>query len=159
MRRLVPYVTLAALLGGCANAEPGGLTAAPSSAPATWTAPDKYAFTLTSECGERALIGRFRVTVQAGKVTATEGLDEPAKRALMLRLANLVPTLQQLEDEAQTARREGAEVVQVERAPEDAHPVRIVIDRSSAAVDDEACYSIQDYTIGLAATPSASPSR
>ena len=159
MRRFVPYVTLAALLGGCANAEPGGLTAVPPSAPATWTPPDKYAFTLTSECGERALIGRFRVTVQAGKVTRAEGLDDSARRAQMLRLANLVPTVQQLEDQAETARREGAEVVQVERAPEDARPVRIVIDWSSAAIDDEACYTIQDYTIGLAATPSASPSR
>lgn len=159
MRRLVPYVTLAALLGGCANAGPGGLTAVPPSAPATWTAPDKYAFTLISECGERALIGRFRVTVEAGKVTRTEGLDDSSRRALMPRMADLVPTLQHLEDQAEAARRKGAEVVQVERAPEDAHPVRIAIDWSSAAIDDEACYTIQDYTIGLAATPSAPPSR
>ena len=157
MRRLVPYVTLAALLGGCANAEPGGPAAAP--APVTWTAPDKYGFTLTSECGERALIGRFRVTVQAGRVTAAEGLDDAARRALMLRLADLVPTLQQLEEQAETSRAAGADVVQIDRAPEDAHPVRISIDHSTNAIDDEACYTIQDYTIGLAATPSASPSR
>ena len=157
MRRLLPYVTVAALLGGFANAEPGEPAAAPP--PATWTAPGKYAFTLTSECGERALIGRFRVTVQAGKVTGTEGLDDSARRALMLRLANLVPTLQQLEQEAETARRQGAEVVRVERDPADAHPSRIEIDWSANAIDDEACYTIQDYTIGLTATPSAPPSR
>lgn len=153
MRRLVPYLTVATLLGGC-----GGTPAEPAEAPATWTPPDKYAFTLTSECGERALLGRFRVTVQAGKVTHAEGLDDGARRALMLRMADLVPTLQQLEEQAETSRAAGADVVQIERAPEDAHPVRISIDESGA-VDDEACYTIQDYTIGLAATPSASPSR
>jgi Family of unknown function (DUF6174) len=155
VRRLLPYATLALLLGGCADAEP----VAPATAPATWTPPAKYAFTLGSECGERALIGRFRVTVADGRVTGTEGLDQAAKRALMLRIADLVPTLRQLEEEAATAQRAGAEVVRVERDPVDAHPVRITIDPSTNAIDDEACYTIQDYTIGLAATPSAPPSR
>ncbi|MEV4703823.1 DUF6174 domain-containing protein [Actinoplanes sp. NPDC049316] len=155
MRRLLPYATLAVLLGGCANAEP----ATPAAAPATWTPPAKYAFTLSSECGERALIGRFRVTVEDGKVAHAEGLDQAAKRALMLRIANLVPTLQQLEEEAAKAKSAGADVVRVDRDPADAHPVRITIDPAADATDDEACYTIQDYTIGLAATPSTSPSR
>ncbi|UQU64429.1 DUF6174 domain-containing protein [Couchioplanes caeruleus] len=155
VRRLLPYVTPALLLGGCANAVP----VAPAAAPVTWTPPAKYAFTLSSECGERALIGRFRVTVADGRVTGTEGLDQASRRALMLRIADLVPTLQKLEEEAATARRTGADVVRVDRDPADAHPVRISIDPSADAVDDEACYTIQDYTIGLAATPSAPPSR
>ncbi|ROP30540.1 DUF6174 domain-containing protein [Couchioplanes caeruleus] len=155
MRRLFPCAALAVLLGGCAGNVPSGMEEPPT----TWTVPGKYAFTLVSDCGERALIGKFRVTVESDKVTRAEGLDDAARRAMMLRLANLVPTLRQLEDEAETARREGAEVVQVERDISDAHPVRIVIDKSASAADDESCYTIEDYTIGLAAEPSATPSR
>ncbi|BCJ52609.1 hypothetical protein Asp14428_40840 [Actinoplanes sp. NBRC 14428] len=155
MRRLVPCALLSLLLGGCGEPGPSVM----NEAPATWTVPDKYAFTLTSECGERALIGRFRVTVVGDKVIHAEGLDDSARRALLLRLADLVPTLRQLEKQAETARGEGADVVQVDREPSDAHPTRIVIDPSSAATDDEECYTIQDYTIGLAAEPSATASR
>ncbi|MEV6600182.1 DUF6174 domain-containing protein [Actinoplanes sp. NPDC051346] len=146
---------LAVLLGGCANSEPGVM----SEPPTTWTVPGKYAFTLVSQCGKRALIGKFRVTVENDKVTRAKGLDDAARRALMLRLANLVPTLRQLEAEAEAARREGAEVVRVERDLIDAHPVQIMIDKSTAATDDESCYTIEDYTIGLAAEPSATASR
>src|SRR5207253_1605245 len=124
VRRLIPCAVLAALLGGCA--EPGpNIT---SASPPTWQVPDKYAFTLTSECGEQPLVGRFRVTVVGDKVTRAEGLDDPARRALMLRLANLVPTLHQLEAQADTAKRDGADVVEVQREPADAHPTRIMID-------------------------------
>ncbi|MFC3386409.1 DUF6174 domain-containing protein [Couchioplanes caeruleus subsp. azureus] len=155
MRRLVPCAALAVLLGGCA----GNVQSVMEEPPTTWTVPGKYAFTLVSDCGERALTGKFRVTVESDKVTRTEGLDDAARRALMLRLAHLVPTLRQLEAEAETARREGAEVVQVERDLADAHPTRIMIDESATATDDESCYTIEDYTIGLAAEPSATPSR
>ncbi|MEV4637661.1 DUF6174 domain-containing protein [Actinoplanes sp. NPDC049548] len=155
MRRLIPCAVLAALLGGCAEPQPSVV----NEAPPTWKVPDKYAFNLTSECGEQPLIGKFRVTVVGDKVTRAEGLDDPARRALMLRLANLVPTLRQLEAQAETARQKGADVVEVEREPSDAHPTRIMIDPSSEAQDDEQCYTIQDYTIGLAAEPSATPSR
>jgi len=92
-------------------------------------------------------------------VVHTEGLDDAARRALMLRMADLVPTLSQLEAQAETARREGADVVEVERDLGDAHPTKITIDPEQNAVDDEACYTIEDYTIGLAAGPSSSPSR
>jgi hypothetical protein len=116
--------------------------------PTIWTEPAKYGFVLESECGERALIGRFQVTVEKGLVVHAEGLDDSARRALMLRLADLVPTLGQLEAEAATARSEGADLVEIERAPGDAHPTKITIDESRNAADDEACYTIEDYTIG-----------
>jgi hypothetical protein len=77
----------------------------------------------------------------------------------MLRLADLVPTLSRLEAEAETARRNGADVVEVERDLGDAHPTKITIDPDRNAVDDEECYTIEDYTIGLAGSPSPSPSR
>jgi hypothetical protein len=155
VKTVPPALLLLALTGACA----GQPAAGPQERPATWTAPAKYGFVLDSQCGERALIGRFQVTVQDDEVVRATGLDDSARRALMLRMADLVPTLRQLEAEAETARRAGADVVQVERDSGDAHPVRITIDESRDAVDDEACYTIEDYTIGLAGGPSPSPSR
>ncbi|MET8153376.1 DUF6174 domain-containing protein [Actinoplanes sp. NPDC049668] len=154
-RTVLPGILLLALSGACAAEEPSVM----NEGPATWTVPAKYGFTLASDCGERALIGRFQVTVVDDKVVHAVGLDDSARRALMLRLADLVPTLKQLEEEAETARREGAAVVEVERDPFDAHPTKIVIDESANAIDDESCYTIEDYTIGLTQAPSPSPSR
>ncbi|AGZ38892.1 hypothetical protein AFR_03015 [Actinoplanes friuliensis DSM 7358] len=155
LRTVLPGLLLITLTGACANDEPNVM----NEPPVTWTVPDKYAFTLASECGERALIGRFQVSVVGDKVVAAKGLDDSARNALMLRMADLVPTLQQLEAEAETARREGAEVVEVERDLGDAHPAKITIDYSRNAIDDEACYTIEDYTIGLTEAPSPLPSR
>jgi hypothetical protein len=155
VKTVLPAILLLTVTGACAGPA-ANVTAEP---PLTWTAPAKYGFTLDSRCGERALIGRFQVTVQDDRVVRTEGLDDAARRALMLRIADLVPTLSGLEAEAETARRQGADVVRVERDPGDAHPTKITIDPELNAVDDEACYTIEDYTIGLAARPSPSPSR
>ncbi|GID96382.1 DUF6174 domain-containing protein [Amorphoplanes digitatis] len=154
-RTVLPGILLLALSGGCAGTEPSVMEEAPT----TWTVPAKYGFTLASDCGERALIGRFQVTVVDDKVVKSVGLDDAARRALMLRIADLVPTLKQLEEEAETARREGAAVVEVERDLSDAHPTKIVIDHSLSAVDDESCYTIEDYTIGLTQAPSPTPAR
>jgi hypothetical protein len=165
IRGLLSNVVLVVALTGCAQtaATGGGAASAPEpaavpaaapaspSAPAAkrgWTEPPAYKFTLTSTCGERALIGRFRVTVTSGAVTRTEGLDDAARKALMLRLSKLVPTLGQLLDEADTARRQGADevVVHVDRA--DGHPTSIRIDPNRDAIDDESCYDISDYSAG-----------
>jgi len=154
LKLAVPGIILLLLASACAKAQPLGMEPAP-----TWTEPAKYGFVLTSACGERALIGRFQVTVVNGLVVHAKGLDDSARRALMLRLADLVPTLAKLEAEAETARSEGAEVVEVERDSADAHPTKITIDPSRNAEDDESCYTIDDYTIGLAEEPSPSPSR
>jgi hypothetical protein len=143
------------LAGACAGEQPSVMKEAPT----TWTVPAKYGYTLDSQCGERALIGRFKVTVVDDKVVHTEGLDDSARRALMLRVADLVPTLRQLEAEAEDARSKGADVVEIERDLSDAHPTKITIDESSQAEDDESCYTIEDYTIGLAGDPGPSPSR
>jgi hypothetical protein len=155
VKTVLPAILLLTLAGGCADPAPNVM----EEPPLTWTVPAKYGFTLDSRCGERALIGRFQVTVQNDKVVRTAGLDDAARRALMLRLADLVPTLSQLEAEAETARRNGADVVEVERDLGDAHPTKITIDPELNAVDDEECYTIEDYTIGLAGDPSPSPSR
>jgi hypothetical protein len=155
LRTVLPGILLLALSGACAGEQPSVM----QEAPATWTVPAKYGFILVSECGERALIGRFQVTVVDDKVAHVTGLDDSSRRALMLRIADLVPTLKQLETEAETARREGADAVVLERDPFDAHPTKIAIDPSSNAADDEECYTIEDYTIGLTQGPSPTPSR
>ena len=140
--------------GGASVPEPAAVpaaqpaSAAPPAAKRGWTEPPAYKFTLTSTCGERALIGRFRVTVASGAVTRTEGLDDAARKALMLRLSKLVPTLGQLLDEAATARRDGADEVVVHVDPRDGHPTSIRIDPSRDAIDDESCYDISDYSAG-----------
>lgn len=161
IRGLLSTIVLVVALTGCAQtaATGGGAASArePAAAPASpsapagkrgWTEPPAYKFTLTSTCGERALIGRFRVTVASGAVIRTEGLDDAARKALMLRLSKLVPTLGQLLAEADTARRQGADevVVHVDRA--DGHPTSIRIDPDRDAIDDESCYDISDYSAG-----------
>jgi hypothetical protein len=161
IRGLLSNVVLVVALTGCAQtaATGGGAASAPEpaaapaspSAPAAkrgWTEPPAYKFTLTSTCGERALIGRFRVTVTSGAVTRTEGLDDAARKALMLRLSKLVPTLGQLLDEADTARRQGADEVMVHVDRADGHPTSIRIDPNRDAIDDESCYDISDYSAG-----------
>jgi len=154
IKKVLPAMLLLTLTGAC-----GGEPSVMEESPTTWTVPAKYGFTLDSQCGERALIGRFQVTVQDDKVVRAEGLDDAARRALMLRVADLVPTLRQLEAQAEKARSEGADAVEIERDPFDAHPTKISIDESRNAVDDEECYTIEDYTIGLAGEVSPSPSR
>ena len=161
IRGLLSGIVLVAALAGCAQtAATGGASApepaaapvsAPAAAPAAkkgWTEPPAYKFTLTSTCGERALIGRYRVTVRSGMVTATEGLDDAARKALMLHLSRLVPTLGQLLDEANTARRQGADDVVVDVDRTDGHPTSIRIDPRRDAIDDESCYDISDYSAG-----------
>ena len=155
VKTVLPAFLLLSLAAACGEPQAG-----PGQAPpATWTPPAKYAFVLSSQCGERALIGRFRVTVQDDRVVDSAGLDDSSRRALMLRMADLVPTLRKLEQQAETARQAGADEVLIERDPADAHPTKITIDYETNAIDDEACYTIEDYTIGLPAAPAPSPSR
>jgi hypothetical protein len=139
---------------GCAGPDAAGSAGAPPA----WTEPAGYKFSFESSCGEQALIGRFRATVVGGTVTETEGLDEAGRRALMLRIADLVPSLGQMVAQAEQARASGADVV-IERDPADGHPTAIRIDPDPAGVDDETCYTIADYTIGGQHGPSATPSR
>ena len=124
-----------------------------ASAPA-WVEPTAYSFVLESSCGERALIGRFRVAVAGGRVVRAEGLDESAERAVQLREEGVVPTLGQLVAEARTATEDGAHLVRTDVDPVDGHPRSIRIDREKDAVDEESCYTITDYAVGAAPAPS-----
>ena len=145
LKNILSCVAVATLLGGCADrtlaeesAEESQVSAA---APAGWAEPSSYKFTLTSSCGERDLRGSFKSTVKGGLVVRSEGLDAPARKALMLRLSRLVPTLGQLEAQAQTARTEGTGDVVIRTDPADGHPVSITI-------GTDECYQISDYSVG-----------
>jgi len=143
---------------GCAGPDGGTEAGAPATGPPAWVEPADYKFAFQSACGEQALIGRFRVMVADGAVTTTQGLDEAGRRALMLRIADLIPTLGKMLADAEQARADGADVA-IERDPADGHPTAIRIDPEPNGVDDETCFSIFEYTIGGPAEPGVSPSR
>jgi uncharacterized protein DUF6174 len=124
-------------LAACGEAEAGGESGA--EAGSEWQEPADYAYTLTSECGERGLIGTFRVTVTDGRVAAFEAVSGGTD----VRRSE-VPTIGELLDEAERAREDGADSVEVEEAA-DGRPTRIDIDYITNAIDDEACYGISRY--------------
>ena len=159
LRGVLCGAILVVAAAGCANQPAGNAGGATAPSAPAWTEPADYKFSFESSCGEQALIGRFRVDVANGVVDRTQGLDEAGKRAVMLRIANLVPTLGQMVADAEQARADGAHEVVVERDPADGHPVAIRIDQDRNAVDDETCFTISDYTIGGRPGPAPSPSR
>ena len=136
MRRFVFVVALAALAalaGGCSKP-----------AESTWQPPDRYAYTLDSQCGEQLLIGRIRLSVEDGAVVEAQGLDDAGVRLADAGLDNL-PTLATLLGYYNEAVRSGADTAKLQTDPADGHPVRIDIDHSRRSLDDESCYVISDY--------------
>lgn len=159
IRGVLYGVVLLFAAAGCANASTGagtGTGAAASSSPPAWVEPAAYKFSFESSCGERALIGRFRAEVQDGVVVRSEGLDDAGRGALMLRIADIVPTLGEMQ--ADVAAVGGGARVVIERDPADGHPVVISADDPNS-IDEEICYRILEYTIGGSPGPQASPSR
>lgn len=120
------------------NPEP---TTSPSGT--TWKEPDSYVYTLKSTEGERSLIGTFRVTVRDGKVAEAVGLDANSRRVVR-QLSGEVPTIGELLDELEQARRDNADTAEAEYAS-DGHPERISLDWDRNAIDDEALYVISSY--------------
>lgn len=108
-----------------------------------WDEPSSYTYTLESAEGERALIGRFEVTVKDGEVVSSEGLDESGRRVVE-ELPDQVPTIGELLEEVKAARKDDADKVEVDYAS-DGHPTRISLDWDENAIDDEAEYAITDY--------------
>jgi hypothetical protein len=134
-------VAATAALAGCGDS--GADTVAPAS---QWQEPSRYSFVLDSTCGERALIGRFRIMVEQGRVTKVEGLDESAQRALEGGRNDIAPTLRQLLQELDSARRAGAEVADITTDPADGYPTKITIDPAANSTDDESCYAITEFS-------------
>lgn len=139
-RRWVALAAATAALSGCGgNREPV--------AAATWQEPARYTYELESSCGERALLGRFRITVEHGEVTAAEGLDESGRWFVENARNEPAPTLGRLLDQLNQARQRGAAVAEVTTDPADGHPTMINIDPETNAIDDESCFSITGYTL------------
>lgn len=112
-----------------------------------WAEPARYRYTLYSSCGERLLLGTFRVTVEQSVVTKAEALDESATSVLEGRKPDVVPSIGGLVAEAVKARADNADKVTVQLDPADGHPTKVMIDQYSNAVDDEACYTVSDYHV------------
>ncbi|MFF7388664.1 DUF6174 domain-containing protein [Streptomyces scabiei] len=130
--------TLLWAITGCGQ-EP---TLPKASAP-TWQEPASYTYTLRSTQGKRPLIGTFEVTVRDGKVVEAVGLDDSG-RHVVDRSPQHVPTIGALLREAEAARAEGADTVDVTHAA-DGRPVSIAIDWEENAIDDEAAYDLSGY--------------
>lgn len=130
--------TLLSTLSACREEPKEVATPAPA-----WTDPPAYRYTLTSSEGERALIGTFEVTVRDGKVVKATGLDDSARRVVDHDLS-LVPTIAELLRQAEAARRDGADAVDVEHA-RNGRPTALSIDWDEDAIDDEEAYTLSGY--------------
>ncbi|MEO3925022.1 DUF6174 domain-containing protein [Micromonosporaceae bacterium B7E4] len=135
----------AGLLVAMTAAAAGACQGEESSAGPGWQEPSSYTYVLQSSCGERPLIGRFRITVDGGEVTKAEGIGEADRRSLESTELR-PPTLGQLLAELAEARRTGADVAELITDPADGHPTKIIIDPVKRAIDDEACYTVSEYT-------------
>ncbi len=106
----------------------------------SWREPASYYYTLTSTT--QVLAGTFRIQVRDGAVTKVVGLDEDSRP--QAREHAEVPTIGELLRRLEQARDDHAEVAEAKLAA-DGHPVRISLDWSGNAVDDEALYLISAY--------------
>ncbi|MEU4690936.1 DUF6174 domain-containing protein [Actinoplanes sp. NPDC023714] len=136
-RRWAVVAVATAALSGC-----GGT---PEPAAAEWREPASYRYDLDSRCGERALIGKFRITVEQGAVSAAESLDEGGEWAVETLGTERMPTLGDLLGQVDTARSQGAHIAEVTTDPA-GRPAGIRIDSEENAVDDEACYTITGFS-------------
>lgn len=118
-----------------------------SSVPTTgeWTEPADYSFTIDSQCGERALIGRFRVEVENRAVVSVEGFDEQGRSVAAIIEPEAVPTLAEMFERVAEARRDNASEVILSTDPADGHPVSVKIDWQANMIDEEECYEISDF--------------
>jgi hypothetical protein len=141
---LLAAVPLVAALAGCGEKEGEGgeptqeLKGAPLAAPG-WEEAQDYAYTLQRRCGENAITGTFRVTVRDGRVSGWEPVGENyTPRSVK------IPSIGGLLAEAERAREDDADTVEVQQAP-DGRPTTVSIDYDDRAIDDEVCYRIRAY--------------
>ncbi|GAA4588266.1 hypothetical protein BJY16_008503 [Actinoplanes octamycinicus] len=97
--------------------------------------PSHYTYVLTSTCGERALIGKYRITVAGERVTG-----EPADRDTNPDVAHY-PAIAELLAETGTA---GPDAVIEFTTDAAGLPASLTIDPMPNAIDDEACYTFSD---------------
>jgi hypothetical protein len=140
--RALTAAAMAGMLLGALSACGEGPMTAKRSSPA-WEEPSAYRYTLKSSEGERALIGTFEVTVRDGKVVKTVGIDESGRRVVNQKLTE-VPSIAGLLKQAEAAREEGADAVDVDYA-KDGRPIGISIDWEESAIDDEEAHTLGGY--------------
>lgn len=147
VRAWVTVVGACALVGGlsgCGDDAPSGPVPGAAEAAERWAdgGVDSYAFALTSSCGERLLIGSYRVTVTDGDVTAVEGLDEVGRRIAGEGhdLPTEVPTVAALLDRVVAA---DASTVPEATFDDAGVPTAVTFD-PSPGIDDEECYTVAD---------------
>lgn len=138
------FAAFCTLFTGCGDQTGPDLTKSAASArtstqtEAAPTLPKSYEFTLTSSCGERGLIGDYRVTVRDDQVTAVENLNDDYPYQPKL---TEVPTLQDIVDLAESA---GPDAV-VEFVVDDTGvPRSLSLDPIPNGIDDEECYEVKD---------------
>ncbi|MEU6804913.1 DUF6174 domain-containing protein [Streptomyces neyagawaensis] len=136
---VVLAVAVSGVVAACGSESSSGT----ASTRPSWREPASYTYTLTSSEGERSLLGTFEVTVVDGKVTKAVGADEDSRRVAR-EMEGRVPTIGELLAEADAARGEDADVVDVDHTA-DGRPTRISLDWDEDAIDDEAVYDISDY--------------
>lgn len=141
VRRCLAYAVVI-VAAGC---DPSPTPIVPTTSAASWREPDNYEYVLESYCGERLLTGHLKFIVDSGAVTRVVGLDEAGKRIAEEARPATMPTIKDLLDEYEAARRAGADVATVEYDSTDGHPTQIKLDPDRDAIDDEACYAISGY--------------
>lgn len=134
---LALVLVVGAAVGGCGNGLDGGALA---DAEQRWTDAGitDYTYTLTSECGERQLIGTFSLTVTDGAVSAAEGVGDAASWVPDTALA-VFPSIDDLFGVLH-----GAHEVSAAYDDELGYPTNITIDWHREAIDDEECYVVSD---------------
>lgn len=149
MRRTIAVLVLLAAAVACDTSDStqstaAGATSTGQTAAEAWVAPNRYSYKLTSSCGERSLIGEFRIAVEDGGVLSVKPLDESARAMVKSGFESEVPSIEDLVAEAAQAEADGADLVQITRA-QDGRPTLIEIDYRETAIDDEACYAIGQF--------------
>lgn len=141
------FAALCASLAGCGDrtaadlAEPAASPTTSPEAEAAATLPKSYAFTLTSSCGERGLLGDYRVTVRDGQVSGVENLNDDYPHEPTFAE---IPTLQDLVDLAESTRPEAV----LEYVVDDTGvPRSLSLDPVPNGIDDEECYQVADLVI------------
>lgn len=132
-------VVVGALVVGCSSSTVASGVASPEPGNGS-NLPSDYRFVLKSSCGERGLLGRYKVVVRDGRVSSVTSLntDYPYQPALAE-----VPTLQGLLEKARSARAKAAVDLELDEA---GLPKRLAIDHVPNGVDDEECYEVSELS-------------
>ncbi|BCJ41016.1 hypothetical protein GCM10010168_46850 [Actinoplanes ianthinogenes] len=101
--------------------------------------PSRYTYVLTSTCGERALIGRYRIAVDGAAATG-EPLGPDSNQDV-----THYPAITELLAEVDTA---GPDAVIEFQADAAGLPASLTVDPVPNAIDDEACYTFTDIRPG-----------